>query len=138
LGKQWRRKDVMHIWKNRGDRWRYKSVIFLNRLNYCTHVTRRWQDTHRPLKCISLQSHTCVGNLMLPLNCTWSVNKRMFSIENFQWPLYSYRNGNGRHYNVELNNKINYPLICSNTWVLTQKPLAGRLKMTGITCVSFK
>jgi len=109
-----------------------KSIICLNRLNHCTQkdVTRRWQDTHRPLKCKSLQSHTCVGNLMLPLNCTWTVNNnRMLSIENFQWPLYSHRNGNGQLYNEELNDKINYPLSCSNMCVLTQKPLASGLKI---------
>ena len=44
-----------------------KSIIFLNRLNYCTQMTGYPQTC---LKCISLQSHTCVGNLMLPLNCT--------------------------------------------------------------------
>jgi len=98
-----------------------KSIIFLNRLNHCTQkdVTRRWQDIHRPLKCTSLQSHTYVGNLILPLNCTWSVNNnRIFSIENFQWPLLSHRNGNGQLYNVELSDNINYPLSCSNTCVL--------------------
>ena len=109
-----------------------KSMIFRNRLNYCPQkdVTRRWQEPHKPLKCISLTSHTCVGNLLLPLNCTWSVNNnRMFSIENFQWPLYSHRNGNGELYNEEPYDKINYPLSCSNTWVLIQKPLSSGLKI---------